>query len=204
MLAIPSYCPLLIPQIANAFARLFPVPQNSSVLDDIPESLYKIRVRSDGVTVCDADAQEVAEVDRQHADVIKEIKVQVRDLSGEVKLFLDGEAGAETRKARSRPVLGCAIDLYGPARVADLVGTYLGEAKIFLQEPRSLSSSIPYFNPHVYSTTTDHRTPFFTEQQSKKDQYFDEEIYSILCQTFDYDSNSSFEQDSRVKTILRP
>lgn len=119
-------------------------------------------------------------------------------------MSLDDEAGTEIRKNRSRMVLCCALNLYGPAHAAELVGTRLGEAKVFLQEPSSLSSSVRYCNPHVYSTTTDLHTPFFTKQQSDKDQCFDQEINNILCQKFDYDSDFSFEQDSRVKSLLRP
>jgi hypothetical protein len=195
---------LLILQVTNASAKLFSISPRPSPQDDPKDPSYTIRVRSDGVTLCDTNAQEVAELDKQHAQILKTIKTQVPSLRCEAFLGVQGEAAVGTAKKRSPMVLLCDVNLYGPAHDAELVGARLGEANIFLQEPCLLSSSVLYCNPHVYSTTEDLCTPFFTKQQSEKGQRFDQEINSILCQTHDYELDSKFEQDSRIKSNLQP
>jgi len=156
------------------------------------------------MTLCRPDAQEVAELDRRHEEVLKTIKTQVPSLSCETLFCLDGDISGGDLKKRARPVVSCEMILYGPSSDAHKVGTCLGEARIFLQEPRLISRSVPYYNPHIYSTTKDLFTPFLVNQQSRVDDQFDQEINNILYQTHHDESRAVFEQDRRIKTSLQP
>jgi hypothetical protein len=146
----------------------------------------------------------VAELDRRHAEIIKTIKTQVPSLRCEILLGLGDEMVGDISKKWSRMVVSCEMNLYGPAYDAEQVGICLGEAKVFLQEPYFLSPSIPYYNPHVYSTTEELLTPFFINQQSQEDHHFDQEIDNILYQTHHDESWSRFELDRRIKSPLQP
>ena len=188
----------------HASAKVFSIPPNPSPQHSQKDPFYRIRVRADGATLCDAKAEEIAELDKQHADIFKKLNTQVSGLQFEAFLRSKDHAIVGTAKKSSRMVLPCEVNLYGPAEDAEWVGARLGEAKIFLQEPCSLPPYIPYYNPHVYSTSKDLRTPFFTKRQLEKDERFDQEINSILCQTHNFELDHKLKQDSRIKSILQP
>ncbi|KIW74702.1 hypothetical protein Z517_11472 [Fonsecaea pedrosoi CBS 271.37] len=190
--------------ITNSFAKLFPSSQRPSIEFLRKRTAFPIRIRSDGITICDTDAQEVAQLNQQHAAVIKKVKAQCPSLRCEVYLSLDDEIIRNVSKKQAHMVLSCEINLFGPASYGERVGTCLGNAHIFLQEPSVLHPSIPYSNPHVYSTTEEQLTPFFINQQSDDIHHFDQEIKTILCETHHGGLQSVFEQDSRIKTTLQP
>ena len=143
-------------------------------------------------------------MDKRHASIIKMIKLQVPNLRCEVFFGIDDKTVTKAEKKSNRPVLTCDVNLYGLAQDAELVGTYLGDANILLQEPTVVIISVPYCNPHVYSRNKDLCTPFFTQHQPEEDDSFDQEIHKILSESHKYESDPSFVQDPRIKSRLQP
>lgn len=142
-------------------------------------------------------------MDKRRASIIKMIKLQVPNLRCEVFFGIDDKTVTKAEKKSNRLVLTCDVNLYGLAQDAELVGTYLGDANILLQEPTGVIISVPYCNPHVYSRNEDLCTPFFTQQRPEDDD-FDQEIHKILSQSHTYETNPNFVQDPRIKSRLQP
>jgi hypothetical protein len=143
-------------------------------------------------------------MDKRHASILKNIKLQVPNLRCEVFFGIKDKAIDKVAKKRHCPVLTCDVNLYGPAQDAELVGAHLGDVNILLQEPNGVITSVQYCNPHVYSRNMDLCTPFFTKQQSEEDDYFDQEIHKTLSQSHTYETDASFVQDPRIKSRLQP
>jgi hypothetical protein len=179
-------------------------PKHATLLfmsqDNDPRLPLQIRYRPDGVTILGSDLEEVGELDKHHADVLKDLQRQFPSLRCEV--YVMQASFADAKKSSRSAVFSIELNVYGSPSLAESVGSVLSDANVYLQEPTYLPEIIAYRNPHVYSVDDDFLTPRFREKRCETKRNFECEIDAIIHETASTDPQKSFWQDPRIHSPL--
>ena len=162
---------------------------------------FRLRYRTDGVTVLGYNSEEIGRLDTKSASMLKGLKKAVASLRCDVNFVTDPQDNS--RKRSSPEVSKVRLIVYGNEDECDLVGSFLSEAEIFLQEPDHIPSGIVYRNPHVYTVDNDNfATPRFLQNLPVDEMDFQEAAERIVYASDLPNPEAHVIQDHRLKTPL--
>ena len=112
--------------------------------------------------------------------------------------------GYGVRGTTNMSVIPLQLNVYGPDRYFDDVGSFLSGVGMFLQEPVSIREGIAsYRNPHFLSWDEMSKTPRLLGFHKATIGNFETEVEAILHSANDIAPSYNFEQDPRIVTILK-
>ena len=158
-----------------------------------------LRVRVRGVTVI-SNAIEIGILDNKFGELLKELQSSF-SVRLEPQIELDGENVARKSQAQTNKAVNFKI--YGSASDTMLIGDFLANYKVYLQEPDDLAADVLYQNPHVFTKIDSLRTPFLQRYGQILDEQYEEEIEAVLDSSRDIEAMVPFVQDfTIIKTEL--
>ncbi|MCJ1382348.1 hypothetical protein MMC17_005461 [Xylographa soralifera] len=189
--------------IVNVGVDLFRHSKALKGIEDNNETklAFRLRYRTDGITVLGSDLEEIGRLDTRSADTLKGLKEAVASIRCDVNVIRDLHNSGKNYK--SSEIFKARLIIYGNEDEYDRVGSFLSEAEIFLQEPDNLISGVVYCNPHVYTTDKDNfMTPQFLLERVVDELDFQEAVEKIICTPEFPRPEAHFIQDHRLKTLL--
>ena len=158
-----------------------------------------LRVRVRGVTVI-SNATDIGILDNKFGELLKTLQSSF-SVRLEPQLELDSENVA--RKSQTQTIRAVTFKIYGSASDSMLVGDFLTNYEVYLQEPDDLTVDVLYQNPHVFTKIDGLRTPFLQKHGQTLDEQYAEEIEAILNFSRDIKEMVPFVQDfTIIKTEL--
>ena len=95
------------------------------------------------------------------------------------------------------------INIYGPQKYLNEVGSILSDAGMFLQEPFYLDKVTVYRNPHFLSWDDTPTTPRLLGSKNTARTDFATKVEAILDSSNDVLRSTNLEQDFRISTRLK-
>lgn len=124
------------------------------------------------------------------------------------KTGVEKQTSIEFRKrvapGQNQRILSLSIILYGPADMAEAVGSWLGECHMYLQMPKNCDRNVPYSNPHCLSFSDEDKNMTF-ELVSSRLGIDSAELYNSPDVLAELDYDESLEeapQPSFIATSL--
>lgn len=158
----------------------------------------RLRFRADGVTVLGSGMIELGQLETSYSQILKNLLKTVPSLRCEAYITPDDTGDVGLSK-----IYPIDINIYGNQCDLHLVGSFLSNVNVFLQEPEDLQKSYPYQNPHVFSRSDELATPLFRGQHSLAPIAFRDEIDAIIHTSTAVESSCSPIQDPRLQTQLK-
>ena len=158
-----------------------------------------LRVRVSGVTAI-SNGIEIGILDNKFGELLKKLQSSF-SVRLEPQLDLDSENVA--RKSQNQTIKAVTFKIYGSASDTMLIGDFLSDYEVYLQEPDDLDVDVVYQNPHVFTKMDSLRTPFLQRHGQSLDEQYEEEIEAVLDSTRDVEETVPFVQDfTIIKTEL--
>ena len=188
-------------QIVGAQVALFMALKGPETLQTLKEErtlLVRLRFRADGITVLGPCTSELGQLETSYAQILKNLLTAVPSLRREG--YITPDDACDIGLSNVYPI---DINIYGNQSDLHLVGSFLSNVNVFLQEPENLQQSCPYQNPHVFSRSDELATPLFRGQHSLAPIAFGDEIDAIIHRSTAVEPSCSPIQDPRLQTQLK-
>lgn len=167
---------------------------------DLKDDSLSLRVRVRGVTVV-SNAIEIGILDNKFGELLKKLQSSF-SVRLEPHFELDSEDIA--RKSQAQTIKAVTFKIYGSASDTMLIGDFLANYEVYLQEPDDLAVDVLYQNPHVFTKTDSLRTPLLQKHGQTLDEQYEEEIEAVLDSSRDVEEMVPFVQDfTIIKTELK-
>ena len=165
----------------------------------LKDDSLRLRVRVRGVTVI-SNAIEIGILDNKFGELLKELQSSF-SVRLEPHFELDSENVA--RKSQAQTIKAVNFKIYGSASDTLLIGDFLANYEVYLQEPDDLAVDVLYQNPHVFTRIDSLRTPFLQRHGQTLDEQYEEEIEAVLDSSREFEEMVPFVQDfTIIKTEL--
>ena len=165
----------------------------------LKDDSLSLRVRVRGITVI-SNATEIGILDNRFGELLKKLQSSF-SVRLEPQLELNSENVA--RKSQAQNIKAVTFKIYGSASDTLLIGDFLTNHEVYLQEPDDIAVHVLYQNPHVFTKTDGLRTPFLQKHGQTLDEQYEKEIEAILDSSRDITQIIPFVQDfAIIKTEL--
>ena len=152
---------------------------------------FPCRFLKDRVALWSQKYEHVGVIDIKHGDTLRRLRDVASSLRCEAYIRDDEKTPPKARRRKVNVEI-VEIVLYSTRQDSDRIGQALSEASIFLQEPAEAEISTEYYNPHVFTETSNHTTPFFRNAKSD-DPKIEEAAFQIINA-----QSSEVEEDLRI------
>ena len=158
-----------------------------------------LRVRVRGVTVI-SNAVEIGILDNKFGELLKKLQSSF-SVRLEPRLELDSEN--VEKRSQAQTIKAVTFKVYGSASDTMLIGDFLANYEVYLQEPDDLAIDVLYQNPHVFTKIDSLRTAFLQRHGQTLDEQYEEAIEAVLDSSRDVEEMVPFVQDfTIIKTEL--